>query len=221
MNNLNAARTLSLDEIKELPKGSVIWYSFVDNDGEDGIIWHDVFPVMVAVPGAGGFIVGGSEAGIFDNSIDETLFKDPAAICWDQEPDDDQLPGISGSEYDLISGGPVTMSLAAAITSRWKNFKDFCKESGFNYDSFMAAIAGERDFMPQELDSIFNMMDLTTDEIHGMEERILDMNNTSEENRKIFRDIMDQAIGRPDIHQFCLNYNGDYKKLPAILKQMI
>ena len=93
------ARKLTLDEIKALPKASVIW---MENQyiTDEGIIWYSLDPMMVCVPGENGCLIGGDKHSHFDLDIDDHLLDD--STMWNMEPAKNQLVGISAAEYDAM-----------------------------------------------------------------------------------------------------------------------
>lgn len=160
------AKKLTLDEIKMLPIGSVIWRAyFIETD--NGIVWHGTSPAMICVAGHGGYIIGGDEAGTFEHDIDDHMMDDPTNSFWDSQPSDNQLPGITKQEYNALRGEEsITFpDLATAITSRRYTFEAFCKLAGLNYAKFWNAITGSREFTQHEIVTIRSELNLSDDEV--------------------------------------------------------
>lgn len=158
------AKKLSLDEIKALPKASVIWME-VNDITDNGIVWHSLDPVMIRVPGENGYLIGGNKDSIIDLAIDSHLLDNFS--IWNHEPNREQLTGITQEEYDSIRDEEsiVFSGLSAAITSRGYTFKSFCELAGLNYTDFMDALTGKREFIQMEMvviRSILNLSDAET-----------------------------------------------------------
>ncbi len=165
--NLNeSARKLSLAEIKELPKASVIWLASETTEPE-GIKWFAKLPIMVYVPGEDGAVIGANEAGYFDRKFSD-LFNDTGLSYWDKEPENEQLCGITEDEFNQISNGPIASALTAAIIKRYNSFHLFCEKAGFEYESFLDGMAERRDFSSKELLTIFKLLDLTEEETNEL-----------------------------------------------------
>ena len=141
-NEKNFARQISLEEIKELPKGSVIWMAYVRKE-DTGIVWHGTDPAMICVPGEDGYVIGGGEGGTYDYLIDDLVKTD--YTLWNVEPDDSQLPGISTEEYNAMRGEEniVLTELAAAITARKMTFERFSEKIGMNYSDLWDLLTGK------------------------------------------------------------------------------
>lgn len=96
------AKKLTLEEIKALPKASVVWMA-IHYISDDSIVFHTVDPVMVWRTSEGSGLIGCFEKGSYiDRCIDESLLSDPNLTIWDLEPADNQLEGISQEEYDKL-----------------------------------------------------------------------------------------------------------------------
>lgn len=159
------ARKLTLEEIEALPKGSVIWMSWYT--GDEAVVWHDIVPVMVAVPGKDGLLIGGNRESSCDLDIDSDLFDRPYHEYWDSEPDDSQIPGITEEEYNATPDeceDIVFTKLTAEITARGITFDRFCKHIGMSKKRFMDKVTGKKEFMQPELVSIRCALNLTDDE---------------------------------------------------------
>ena len=158
------AKKLTLDEIKALPKASIIWME-VNDKTDNGIVWYSLDPVMIRVPGENGYLIGGNKDSIIDLAIDSHLLDNIS--IWNHEPNREQLTGITQEEYDSITDEEsiVLSGLSAAITSRRYTFKSFCELAGLNYADFMDALTGKREFIQMEMvviRSILNMSDAET-----------------------------------------------------------
>lgn len=100
--NSTIAKKLTLDEIKELPKASVVWMAINWTD-EDGIVFHTVDPVMVWRKNKESRLIGSFDnESYIDRSIDDNLLSDPDLSIWDHEPAEEQLEGISEEEYNRL-----------------------------------------------------------------------------------------------------------------------
>lgn len=154
------AKKLTLDEIKALPKASVIWME-VNDKTDNGIVWYSLDPVMIRVPGENGYLIGGNKDSIIDLAIDSHLLDNIS--IWNHEPNREQLIGITQEEYDSISNEEsiVFSGLSAAITSRRYTFKSFCELAGLNYTDFMDALTGKREFIQMEMVIIRSMLNLS------------------------------------------------------------
>lgn len=96
------ARKLTLEEIKALSRGSVVWVVMIFTS-EDGTVFHTIDPVMVWRTKEGSGLIGCSdECSYIDICIDDDLFSDPDLTIWNIEPDDNQLKGISQEEFDSL-----------------------------------------------------------------------------------------------------------------------
>ena len=97
---MNAAKKMTLDEIKALPKASIVWLE-VQYESDDGIKFYSLDPVMVCVPGEDGCLIGGDKHCFINRDIDDQLLDDATTI-WSMEPDREQLEGMSAAEYDAL-----------------------------------------------------------------------------------------------------------------------
>ena len=97
---MNAAKKLSLEEIKALPKASVVWMQ-IQYESDDGIKWYSLDPVMVCVPGENGFLIGGDMDCTIGRNIDDQLLDKDTTI-WNMEPDKSQMVGMTAAEYDAL-----------------------------------------------------------------------------------------------------------------------
>lgn len=163
---MTIARKLTLDEIKELPKATVLWIEFVD-ETDEGIIWHSVDPVLVCAPGPGGALIGGNKDSFIDLNIDDDLLKN-GRVFWDREPNREQLTGINQDEYDTLTGeGKIIYpALARAITGQGMTFDRFCDSTGLNYGKFWKALTGQREFVCSEIVAIRTALDLSDNEVN-------------------------------------------------------
>lgn len=157
------AKKLTLKEIEALPKASVIWGSCISKS-DDGIVWNDVYPLLVAIPGESGRLIGADEDSIWDYHIKE--LKDWADVdFWDKEPVKEQLSGISRYEYNQLSGRDDDLikfpALATLITSRGISFDALCELTGLKLNSFWDALIGEREFELWEMAKIRSSLNLT------------------------------------------------------------
>lgn len=161
---ITTAKKLTLDEIKALPRGSVMWAEFNDRTDE-GIVWYSLDPVMVCAPGENGCLIGGDKDSFIDRNIDDHLLDD--FTIWSSEPVKEQLSGITAKEYNDLEGEEkiVFPELAAAITSRRYTFMSFCEAVNFNYQKFWNAITGKREFEQWEIVTIRTALNLKDDEV--------------------------------------------------------
>ena len=158
------AKKLSLDEIKMLSRGTVLWAEF-DDLTDKGIVWYTLDPVVVCKEGENGCLIGGGRDSIIARDIDDCLLEN--FTIWNHEPNREQLTGITQEEYDSITNEEsiVFSGLSAAITSRRYTFKSFCELAGLNYTDFMDALTGKREFIQMEMviiRSILNLSDAET-----------------------------------------------------------
>ena len=101
-NTMNTiAKKMTLDEIKTLPRGSVMWAEFNDRTDE-GIVWYSLDPVVVCEPGENGCLIGGNKDSFIDRNIDNHLLDD--LTIWSSEPEKEQLSGITQKVYDDLEG---------------------------------------------------------------------------------------------------------------------
>ena len=158
------AKKLTLDEIKALPRGSVMWIEFNDRTDE-GIVWYTLDPVIVCAAGENGCLIGGNKDSFIDRNIDDHLLDD--LTIWSSVPDKEQLSGITQKEYDELVGEEkiVFPELAAAITSRRYTFDAFCTFTGLDYTKFCNAITGSREFTQCEIVTIRSALNLTDEEV--------------------------------------------------------
>lgn len=157
---MNAAKKLTLDEIKALPRTSVIWYSY-EIITDEGIMFHYTAPVMVCVPHENGCLIGGDESSIFDRDIDDHLMDDDISF-WDAEPDRGQLSGITQKEYDDLTdvNSIVFPKLATAITSKGYTFESFSRTAGLNPVQLWESITGQREFTGKEIEVIVDKLNM-------------------------------------------------------------
>lgn len=159
---MNTAKKLTLDEIKALPRASVIWSSFVFNTDE-GIQFHTVYPVMVCVPHENGCLIGGDEEIYLRWIIDNQLMENDVTF-WDIEPARDQLPGITQNEYDGLPD-VKRIILAAAITSKGYSFESFSMTAGLSLDRLRESLNGQREFTLDEMEKISKVLEFSDDQI--------------------------------------------------------
>ncbi len=164
--NMNTARKLSLEEIEAMPRGSVVWRSFYTKTDE-GIIWHTADPMLVCLPGHGGYLLGADKDSYWEGDIDNSLMSAPDISYWNSEPADDQLRGITKEQYNAMTNEEliVNTKLAAAITTRGVLFKELCSMTGMNFNHFWKALTGECEFVRSEIVTIRTVLDLTDDEV--------------------------------------------------------
>lgn len=158
---MNIAKKLTLNEIKALPRTSVIWYSCVLTTDE-GIMFHYSAPVMVCVPHENGCLIGGDELSIFDRAIDDHLMDDGITF-WDSEPHRKQLPGITDKEYNDLTDVTriVFTKLATAITSKGYTFDSFSRATGLNPFQLWKSITGQREFSGKEIEVIVDKLNMS------------------------------------------------------------
>ena len=166
---MNSAKKLTLDEIRTLPKASVIWYSY-ELITDEGIMFHSVDPLMVCAPGDNGRLIGGGKDYDLDLDINKHLFDDPCSALWDSKPCADQLNGISGEEYDAITEKKpiVFKELATAITSRRYTFIKFCELIEMDYIRFWNKITGYDQFDQHDISAMKKALLLNDGEIMEM-----------------------------------------------------
>ena len=164
-NAISTARSLTLEEIENLPFASVIWMSCTNND--NGVIWHWKRPVVVGAAGRYGAVMGGVEGGIIYREIDEGMLSDPTETYWTQEPDNSQLPGITEEEYNADPNEEkiVYVQIAEAITSRKVTFRRICEQTGIDLREFMAKMNGKKGFTCREILAIAHALGTTVDEL--------------------------------------------------------
>lgn len=158
---MNVAKKLTLDEIKALPRTSVIWYSY-EIITDEGIMFHYAAPVMVCVPHENGCLIGGDGLSIFDRDIDDHLMDDDISF-WDTEPNREQLSGITVDEYDdLIDVNRIVFpKLATAITSKGYTFETFSSATGLNPVQLWKSITGQREFTVKEIEVIVDKLNMS------------------------------------------------------------
>ena len=158
---MNAAKKLTLDEIKALPRTSVIWYSY-EIITDEGIMFHYTAPVMVCVPHENGCLIGGDDMSIFDRNIDDHLMDDDVSF-WNAEPDRRQLSGITQEEYDdLVDVSRIVFpKLATAITSKGYTFESFSRAAGLNPVQIWKSITGQREFTGREIEVIVDKLNMS------------------------------------------------------------
>ena len=163
--NITTARSLTLEEIEDLPFASVVWMCCTHND--NGVIWHWKKPVVVGAAGRYGAVMGGDEDGIIIRKIDEDMLADQSETYWTQEPDDSQVPGITEEEYnaDPNEENIVCVQLAEAITGRKVTFRRICEQTGIDLREFMAKMNGKKGFTCRELLAIAHALGTTVDEL--------------------------------------------------------
>lgn len=166
-NETNTARKLTLDEIKALPRASVVWCA-MRTVSDDGICWFSADPVLVGVAGEGGDLIGSNEAGIIYRVINDELFDRDVSI-WTSEPTPEQAHGITEKEYNALddpNDDCIKFSaLATAITSRGMTLEAFSESIGIKSASFWKAITGKREFVKWEIVKIRVSLQLTDDEV--------------------------------------------------------
>lgn len=161
------AKKYSLDEIKTLPRGTVVWTEFNDRTNE-GICWYSLDPVVVCFPGENGCLIGGNRDSIIVRNIDDHLLDN--LTIWNHEPNREQLTGITQEEYDSIHDEEsiVFSGLSAAITSRRYTFESFCELAGLNYTDFMDALTGKREFIQREMVVIRSILNLSDSDVKNI-----------------------------------------------------
>lgn len=165
-NQPEIARKLTLEEIKALPKATVIWFA-LEQTGDTGVIWHSVYPCVVCASGENGMIIGGNKEEIFCRDITDTMLDESDISFWDHEPNDIQLIGINEKEYnsfDFHEEDIIFPALAAAITSRRISFKRFCDMAELDKKQFAKAITGQREFAAWDIEKISQVLNLTDSE---------------------------------------------------------
>lgn len=160
------ARPLSLEEIKALPRTSVVWM-IIHYTSDDGICWYSADPVMVSIPGDGGELIGGIKDEIINRTINDKLLDKDVSI-WDREPTPEQAHGITEKEYNALDDPnddyikfPV---LASAITSRGMTLDAFCKSIKLFPGRFWKCITGKSEFIQWEIVKIVTALQLNKDE---------------------------------------------------------
>ena len=83
-------KRLSLEEIMNLPKASVIWCEMHDQDHESNCDFYDVFPMLICVPGRDGVLSWADRDSQIALDIDEKLITEDR-FFWDSEPAADQI----------------------------------------------------------------------------------------------------------------------------------
>jgi hypothetical protein len=165
----NTAKKLTLEEIKALPRASVIWL-VTYNCSDDGVVWHEVDPSLICVAGEGGVICGADNDSTWDFVINDDLFERPYKFeFWNYEPNREQLPGITGDEYNGLPNANDDLimlpELAAKITYKGFTFDRFCEQTGLNSKRFWKALIGKREFMQWEIVVIRSELNLSDDDV--------------------------------------------------------
>ena len=158
------AKKLTLNEIKALSRGTVLWAEF-DDLTDEGIVWYALDPVVICQEGENGCLIGGNKDSIIDRDINDDLLENLS--LWTSEPNKEQLAGITEQEYnDLTDEGKIVFpELAAAITSRRYTFEAFCTSAGLDYPKFWNAITGKREFNRHEIITIRSALNLPDEEV--------------------------------------------------------
>ncbi len=159
------AKKLTLEEIESMPRGSVVWRALV-MESDEGIVWHESDPMMICVPGPGGYMLGADENSYYECNIDDRMTADPVDSYWSSEPADDQLSGITKGQYNDLTDEEkiVNTKLAAAITTRGMTFAQFSESIGMEFTKFWNAITGRREFVQWEIVKIRSALKLTDEE---------------------------------------------------------
>lgn len=163
--NVTIAKKLTLEDIKSLPKGAVVWGTSI-NESDDGIVWHDVLPLLIAVPGENGLLIGGEKQSIFDRDIDDGLLADSDYCIWDSEPARDQLCGITRDEFNDMQDPAIIQftRLAYAITYRGFTFEQISDITGIRLKRIWNILTGKSEIEQCEIVAIRSALDLTDDE---------------------------------------------------------
>lgn len=171
----NTAKKLTLEEIIALPRGSVVWGSF-ENESDEGVVWHEVDPMMISVPGENGLLIGSDTYSVFERKIDNQLFHDPVVeaidpganiTIWDHEPARKQLRGISREEYDAMPDELEQIQftrLAYVITNNGFTFEQISDMTGIKVKRLWNILTGKSEIVQCEIVALRRALDLTDDE---------------------------------------------------------
>lgn len=97
---MNNAKMLTLEEIKNLPKASVIWRQEFYLDSDYDIEWFQLEPMLVCIPGEDGVLSWANSYSFLHLDIDDNLINNNR-IFWDMEPDSDMTErGMSESKFN-------------------------------------------------------------------------------------------------------------------------
>ena len=162
----NTAKKLTIEELKALPKASVVWCAFEETD-DYGIVWHHSDPAIICEPGEGGMLLGGDKDGYFDHTIDDGLLNLSYLSIWDHEPNDDQLIGISETDYNSVSEDIHThiqfTTLAAAITSKGVTFETLSDMTGIRVKRIYKILKHMDEISQCEIQAIRRALNLNDD----------------------------------------------------------
>ena len=166
MKKESIAKQLTLQELKELPRATVVWVELRFKE-DNGILWHAVEPGMIISSGDDLFIVGGGEGGYFAHDIAESddisnWFLENA--FWNQEPTEDQVKyGLSEKEFNEMPEfeNVAFPNLVTAISSKKLTIKAFCGTLEMKEKRFYDCLIGKKDFTRDEIERISSALDLT------------------------------------------------------------
>lgn len=97
---MNNAKKLTVQDIINLPKASVIWKEEHHFDENYNIGYYELFPMLVCVPGENGVLAWACKSYYCHLFINENLIDENTSF-WDCEPDPDMISNdISETEYD-------------------------------------------------------------------------------------------------------------------------
>lgn len=146
---MNNARKLTLEEIKNLPKASVIWREQFTEDEESGFVFYQLEPMLVCVPGECGVLAWANKYSFLDLTIDEDLLS--GRSFWDKEPDQDMIQGVPESDFDrFINASPLDdftfpqKQLLSTITRAGFSVPRFCQETGIDESALIQNLQSEK-----------------------------------------------------------------------------
>ena len=145
---MNDAKKLTLDEIKNLPKGSVIWREEFAEDDDCGFVYYQLEPMLICVPGEDGVLAWANDSSYLFLSIGEDLLS--RRSFWNKEPEPDMIEGVPESEYDkFIEETPLDdfrfqrKHLLSVITRMGFTVSRFCDEMDLDQSSFIKFLQDE------------------------------------------------------------------------------
>lgn len=163
-------KRLSLDEIRELQRASVIWLEQHDIDTETGAAFFRIYPMMICVQGEGGVLAFADTDSVIVHDINDSLINHDR-LFWDEEPDPDLisccLPWDQYNSFlDWIGSDPVCLrDLVEAVTLAGISFDQLGQAAGLTEDQLRSALIGKRDLSQEEKARIGDLLKASDDRI--------------------------------------------------------